>query len=267
MNILITGGNGFIAEYLGNYLKNFYTVYTPSRDQLDCLNLNQVSNFFNQHSIDVVIHTALTGREELFSNDPQFLIDGLLMWKNIFNNRHKFKQLIQFGTAYELDLDKDNNLITVDNIFNEFPNTSYGYSKNIIARICSDTENFYNLRLFGNFHYSEKSFRFFKKLYFSDHFEISQDKLFDYFYLDDVLTIVKFVIDEKPKERDFNLVYREKLSILQQSKIFCSINNINPTINVKEKGFHLTGDSTIIESFNLKLLGLEKGFEQYRKFL
>jgi UDP-glucose 4-epimerase len=263
MNILITGGDGFIADHLKRYLSNFHSVYAPKRTQLDCLSSEQVSNFFDQYSIDVVIHTALTGREELFSSNPQFLVDGLLMWKNLYNNRHKFKQLIQFGTAYELDLNKHNNLITASDILKDLPNTSYGYSKNLISRVCLETENFYNLRLFGNFHPSEKPFRFFKKLYTSTHFEISQNKFFDYVYLDDILTVVKFVIDEKPSLRDFNVVYKHKLSLSSQVEIFCSINKIDPTIIIKEEGFNLTGDSTILDSFNLKLTGLESGFEKY----
>lgn len=267
MNVLITGGNGFLASYLKNSLSNQYNVYALSKSQLNCLDPKTVDHFFNTHSIDVVIHTALTGRENLFDNDTIWLSDSLIMWRNFYNNQHKFKKLIQFGSAYELPLDKDQRLITFKNILEEFPIPSYGYAKNIIARNCNEIENFYNLRIFGNFHYTEKDIRFFKTLYRSSNFVINEDRYFDYFNLEDISTVVKHVIKEFPVQRDINLVYKEKYSLLEQVKMFCEVNKINPTIEIKKQGFEITGDSKILDSFKLNLKGLIKGFEQYRQNL
>lgn len=263
MNILITGGAGFLASHLRNYLSVNNTVYAPTRQELDCLDSVSVNSFFERHSIDVVIHTALTGREQLFEIDPKWLTDSLLMWRNIFNNRDRFKQMIQFGSAYELDLNINNVETTLDNVKTALPVTSYGYAKNIIARICNDNDNCYTLRLFGNFHHTEKDFRFFKKLSLSAHFVINEDRMFDYFNLDDILKVVEFVIDTKPDTRDFNLVYKEKYMLSEQVKMFCDINKMNTNIEIKSYGNHLTGSSAVLDSFELKLLGLTKGFKKY----
>lgn len=262
MNILITGGNGFVASHLKNYLSS-HTIYAPGKEQLNCLEPQDVNAFFATHDIDVVIHTALTGREQLFDHSLKWMQEGMAMWYNIYNNRHRYKKLIQYGSAYELNLSKPNELATLATVLNSLSMTAYGSTKNRIARMCSETENFYTLRLFGHYHHSEADHRFFKKLLTSENFTIAADRKFDYFNLEDTLKVTEFVINESPLVRDVNLVYSEKLLISEQVKMFCDINNIYPTINIAENGYELTGDPTILKSFNLRLQGLLYGFSKY----
>lgn len=267
MKILITGGKGYLARHLYVNLSENHTVYCPGRDELDCLDSNQVDSFFDSHDIDLVIHTALSGREKLFETDSKWLVDGLSMWRNIYRNKNKFRRLIQYASAYELDLDRDNVTIEIKDILDTVPVTGYGYSKNIITRMCLETEGFTNLRIFGNFHYSEPDMRFFKKLYRSKEFFLEKDRKFDYFCLDDIIKVTNFFINEDPPIKDLNLVYKEKLTLLDQIDMFCDINHINPIIKVSEEGHELTGSSVLLESLNLKLKGLEKGFKDYKKNL
>jgi len=263
MKILITGGNGFIAGHLKNFLSSKHTVYAPGKEQLNCLEPQEVNAFFDTHEIDIVIHTALAGREQLFDYDLKLTNEGMAMWYNIYNNRHRYKKLIQYGSAYELNLSTVNELTKLDNVLNALPISGYGSNKNRIARMCNETENFYTLRLFGHFHHTEAAHRFFKKLVTSDQFTIASDKKFDYFNLEDTLKVTEFVINESPIERDINLVYSEKLLISKQVELFCDINNINPIINIKEIGYELTGSDEILKSFNIQLQGLLYGFSKF----
>ena len=263
MNILITGGNGFVASHLKNFLGSKHTVYAPGKDQLNCLEPQEVNKFFDSHDVDVVIHTALTGREQLFENSLRRLKDSLGMWYNIYNNRHRYKQLIQYGSAYEMNLSRIHRDATLADVLNSLPMTSYGSAKNFMARMCSETDNFYTLRLFGHFHYTEPEQRFFKKLSKSSNFTMQEDKQFDYFNLEDTLTVTEFVINEKPIVRDVNLVYPEKLLLSEQVEMFCNAIHINPDIKVLTSGLDLTGDASVLSSFNLQLKGLESGFKKY----
>lgn len=263
MNILITGGNGFVATHLKNFLGSKHTIYAPGKDQLNCLDTQAVNTFFNTHEVDVVIHTALTGREQLFDKSSRWIKEGLGMWYNIYNNRHRYKQLIQYGSAYELNLSKMHREATLKNVLDSLPMSSYGSTKNFIARMSNETDNFYTLRLFGHFHHTEPDHRFFKKLASSTNFTLQEDKQFDYFNLEDTLSITEFIINEQPNIRDINLVYPEKLKLSEQVKLFCKVKNINPSIKILASGLDLTGDSSILNSFNLCLQGLEEGFKKY----
>lgn len=263
MNILITGGNGFVATHLKNFLGNKHTVYAPGKDQLNCLEPQEVNRFFDTHEVDVVIHTALTGREQLFDNSTRWMREGLGMWYNIYNNRRRYKQLIQYGSAYEMNLSRIHREATLVDVLNSLPMTSYGSTKNFVARMCSETDNFYTLRLFGHFHHTEPTHRFFKKLSMSSSFTMQEDKQFDYFNLEDTLAVTEFVLNERPAVRDINLVYSEKLLISEQVKMFCDVKHINPDIKVLTSGLDLTGDASVLNSFNLQLQGLESGFKKY----
>lgn len=263
MNILITGGKGFVASHLKNFLGSKHTVYAPGKDQLNCLEPQEVNKFFDTHEVDVVIHTALTGREQLFDNSLCRLKDGLGMWYNIYNNRHRYKQLIQYGSAYELNLSRMHRDATLADVLNSLPMTSYGSAKNFMARMSSETDNFYTLRIFGHFHHTEPDYRFFKKLSNSKKFILQEDKQFDYFNLEDTLTVTEFVINEQPIMRDINLVYPEKLLLSDQVDMFCNTKNIHPEIDTLSHGLDLTGDASVLSSFNLQLQGLEAGFRKY----
>lgn len=265
MNILITGSRGFVGNFISQNLKNHRT-FCPDKHELNLLNNSQVSAYFDHYNIDVVIHCALTGREVLGSLDPVYLSDGILMFRNLWNNRHKFKTLINMGTVYEHDLEVDNSMIKEGEFIHHLPKTSYGYAKNIIARIIKDTENFYNLRIFGNFHETESEKRFFKKLLLEDEVTIHNDHYIDYLYMPDLLPMIECVIKNQSQYRDINMVYSTKYRLSEMAQMFCDIHRLNKNkIKIlKQSDKNLTGDPTKFSSFNFNLIGLEEGFRRYK---
>jgi nucleoside-diphosphate-sugar epimerase len=138
MNILITGGHGFVGSFIAKNLPS-YNIITPRKHKLNLFDQAQLGDFFNKYNIDVVIHSALTGREFLSSVDPVYLSDGIIMFRNLWTNRHKFKKFINLGTAFEHDLTVDNTLIKEGDFVNHLPLTSYGLAKNLVASIIRDT--------------------------------------------------------------------------------------------------------------------------------
>lgn len=265
MNVLITGGNGNVGSFLRTKLP--YNIIAPDKNQLNLTSVESVNNFFNSNSIDVVIHCALTGRNDLFSKDPKYTTDSLWMFRNLWNNKHKFKKLINLGTAYELDLEKDNSNIVETEFLNHLPNTSYGYAKNIITRIIYETDNFYNLRLFGVFYEHEAETRFFKKLLLNNGIEINNDIYLDYLYLGDIVPTIMSIIEDAVVFKDINMVYKNKLRLSELAKMFCNVQGIdyNNVIVTGTKNNNLTGNSLRLDSLNLKMLGLEKAFELYQR--
>ena len=265
MNVLITGGNGTIGKFLKEKLS--YNIFAPTKYELDLTLADAVSKYFDEHKIDIVIHCALTGRNELFSKDPTFTTDSLWMFRNLWNNRHKYNKLINLGTAYELDLEKNNENIIETEFLNHLPLTSYGYAKNIITRIIYETDKFYNLRLFGVFHEHEADNRFFKKLYLNNGIEINNDIYLDYIYLGDIISVIKEIIDNAVIHKDINMAYSHKFKLSELANIFCIINNIDPTniIVTGSNGNNLTGNSSRLEALNLRMLGLRRALALYQR--
>lgn len=263
MKILITGGKGTVGSFLSKELP--YEILCPGKDELDLLNDQQVSDYLDTHKVDIVIHCALTGRNDLFSTLPSYTTDSLWMFRNLWNNKNKFKKLINLGTAYEYDLRKNNWLVKESDILQHLPYTSYGYAKNIIARTIRETDNFFNLRLFGVFHEYEADVRFFKKLLLNNYIEINNDVYFDYIYLKDIIPMINTIIENNQLHRDVNMVYPTKYKMSELAEIFSRIHNLNADIKVIGcNGLNLTGDSVQLEHYQFNLVGLENGFRSYK---
>ena len=265
MNILITGGNGFVGGFIADHLSREHVIYIPRSRDLDLRNVEAVNHWFDAHDVDYVVHSALSGREVLSSTDPQYLSDGLLMFRNLWLNRHRFKGLINLGSAYEMDLNRNNWLVHEHEFLNHLPTTSYGYSKNVIARIIYETENFYNLRIFGNFHETESSKRFFKRVISEPEITIHNDVYMDYVYMADILPMIDLVLTDVVQERNINLVYHLKYRLSELANMLCDAVGIKKTINVVQKGTNnLTGDHSLFAAYDLPLLGLEQGMRNYK---
>jgi dTDP-4-dehydrorhamnose reductase len=266
MKILVTGSNGYVGGFISRHLSKIHTVLTPTSKELDLRNLTQVSEWFDQNQVDVVVHCALTGREQLFSTEPQFLSDGLLMFRNLWVNKHHYAKFINLGTAYEFDLNVDNSNVYEESFVDHLPITSYGYSKNIIARIISDTENFYNLRLFGVFHETESSLRFFQRVKHQSEVIISNDQYIDYIYLPDIFPMIDCIIDNRSQHKDINMVYLTKYRLSQLALYLCDQLNLSKDkiVVTGNNGNNLTGNPSRLASYGFNLVGIHKGLENYK---
>jgi UDP-glucose 4-epimerase len=268
--ILITGGRGFIGSYLTNHYRNQYTVLSPERSRLDFTNAASVDSFFATNHVDVVIHTALVGRNNINGVDHVQAQQNIEMFVNIWRNRHKFSQFINMGTGNEFDTTMDLLRCDEDTLFDRIPNSSYGYAKNIIARICRETENFTNLRIFGMFHYTEKPERFFRKLYNATPekpLSIWQDCYFDFFNLDDFPVVIDCVLRGEMPFQDINVTYPEKYLFSEVARQFLTVHGKDQSLLRVEAtgGNSFSGNSARLDSLNLKFQGLTAGFEKYAK--
>ena len=75
MNILITGGNGFIARNVYESLKDKHNVYSTNRSTLDVLDKDQVDKFF-----DEMKGNYSKGQNVKF-HPPRYLVTTLQSWR------------------------------------------------------------------------------------------------------------------------------------------------------------------------------------------
>ena len=134
-NILITGGNGYIAKSIYSALHTKHNITTITRQDFDLTCWVSTNRFFKDKSFDIVIHTATSGGSRLKEEIDSTIRENLLMYRNLLNHRDKFTKFISFGSGAELSN----------------PTTPYGISKQMIADSMSSKPNFLNIRIFAVF--------------------------------------------------------------------------------------------------------------------
>jgi GDP-L-fucose synthase len=266
LKVLVTGASGFVGSFIAKHLESAFELLTPSSKELDLTNLKQVEQWFDHNEVDVVIHCALSGREVLSSTDPQYLSDGLLMFRNLWLQKEQYTRFVNLGTAYEFDLTKNNTNVLEHDFIQHLPRTSYGYAKNVAARIIKDTPGFYNLKLFGVFHETENANRFFQRAKQQDEVVINNDIYLDYIYLPDILPMLECMVEGRSQHSDVNMVYPHKYRLSEMAEILCEHLGL-PLSKIKIKnstGNNLTGDSVALSSYKFNLIGLEQGLRNYK---
>ena len=246
MRILVTGKKGYVGSSIINKLKAYnYDVIGVGRDDFDLTDRKSTNTYFKDKHFDVIIHTAICGGSRLVHDGNDVLANNLKMFYNLIANVHKFKQLISFGSGAELNL----------------PSDSYGLSKSIIADTISSHSKLNNIRIFGIFDENELDTRFIKTClkHYKDRkpIVIHQNKLFDFIYMDDLVTIINFII-LNPSIKSIDCCYEESYSLKEIAEYINTRNNHYCEIKIKDK----THGSPYIgrfKNYNLDLIGLKQG--------
>ena len=268
MKILITGGSGFIGRSLIKALNQEHDVFSPSSKELDVTNSYDVEKYLQNKYFDWVIHCAIKGGRRATQDTSDDAYNNIKMFFNLMNNKDRFGKLINFASGAEFDRTSAINSNT-NNLNNSYPTDPYGMSKNIISRIIQDCINCYNFRVYGVFGEDEDDTRFIKsniKRYKNaEHLKIYQQQAFDFFYIEDLITIVKYYIDN-PKyalDKDMDLVYQQKYKLTDIGDIINNLSAYKVIVGAddyREASSYLGSNLGI--PLDIKLIGLEEGIKQ-----
>jgi len=268
MNIFITGSKGFLGGQLAQHFKDLgHTVYHPYREELELCDVDAVNQFFAGHEIDVVIHCAVAGRNNMMAQDKDVSGEIVNMFRNIYANRSRYKRLINVASGYEYDHTLAVDLVDENQILEVLPMASYGMGKNYVSRVVHETEGFYNLRLFGMFHQNESAIRFFKKLRTgTGTFTIDEDREFDFVYLEDILPMFELAVEGKLNHKDINLVYKQKYRMSELVKMFFEQTGTEREVVVNRVGknnYTASGDRWA-QYQDYPRIGLIEAFQRYK---
>lgn len=182
MNILITGGNGYIGKSLYNTFKDIYNVTMVTRNDFDLTSYEAMNEFFQEKYFDVILHTAVKGGSRLKEDSYEDMDINLTMYYNLLQHKSHYGKLIHFGSGAEI-------------YTSESP---YGLSKRVISKSISNIDNFYDIRIYAVFDENELDTRFIKSniLRYINHqpMEIYENKEMDFFYMNDLIKIVDHCI-------------------------------------------------------------------------
>jgi len=259
MKILITGSNGTIGRFLSKKLKN-HDVYTPKRSVVDFTNREHVNLLFNSHTrFDLVIHCAVRGGSRLYHDSWDVLDDNIRMYYNILEHKNKYSKFITFGSGAEDYLDY----------------TPYGLSKKVIHKSILDQFNFYNIRIFSLFGEGELETRFIRSA-LSNYvnkkpIEIHRNKFMDFFYMEDLWTVVKYYIETEYPAKFVDCCYsKEKRSLIDIAKLINTLGDYEVDINIEDKISSTTkyvGEETSLLDLPIDLIGFENALKlEYEKY-
>ena len=264
MRIAVLGANGFVGSSIFNYFSKDNFVIPFKRSNINMLDPVQVANSLKVSNYDVVINCASrTSSVTSFSDVRNDL--GLFM--SFYNNSDLFGKFINISSGAEFDRDRDLFNVKEIELFDRLPSDSYGFSQNVKSRLCHEKNNFYNLRIFNCFGNGEIPTRIFPRyLARSGPLEITNDRYFDYFCIQDLCTVVKEFATNSQSVKDVNCVYKEKFKISQVLEKFCIANELPSEFNITStSSTNYTGSGELLEGLNFNLIGLDQGLANYLK--
>ena len=267
--ILITGGNGNIAKIIFNNLHHLFYIESPSRTELNILNLIDIQKYLENKNFDILIHTAVLGGRRTKKDTSDILYNNILMFENILTFSNQFKIIVNLdsGAIYDRNTDilnrKEEDLHTI-------PLDYYGFSKYLIYKRSLCYDNIFNFRIFNLFHRKEEESRFIKSCFIAKKnntkINIYEDKYFDFVYEDDFISILLYYlknIDNISKfHKTINICYDKKYKLSEIAYLILqNIENINIIETKYEKNY--CGDNTKLDNLNIKLIGFENSLKIY----
>ena len=253
MNILITGGNGYIAKSLYNNLKEKYNITLITRQDFDLTDSKAVNTWFENKHFDILIHAAVIGGSRLKPEDSSIMDQNLQMYYNLLSCKDKYNKFIHFGSGAETHLD-----------------TPYGWSKNIIYKSLLEKDNFYNIRIFGIFDENEWETRFIKtciRKYINKEPMLVQNKKMSFFYMKDLITLVDHHIlaSHSSLLKESNCAYVNSTSLLDIANIINELDDYKVPIYIDTQP-GVDYESNYNAPYGLKYIGLKQGIiETYNK--
>jgi len=251
--ILITGGNGYIAKSLYNSFKDKYHAVSIARQDFDLTNSFETLKYFSNKYFDAVIHCAVSGGSRLKQETWSDMDSNIKMYYNLLNCKDKFGKLIHFGSGAETNA----------------PESPYGLSKRVIANSISEQKNFYNIKIFGVFDENELPTRFLKanilRYINRQPIEIHENKRMDFFYMKDLTTLVDHFLTQEESEKNVFCSYEQSYFL---SELAQKINDLDShkveIINANKQGADYNASQQENGKFAfefIKCIGIENGIK------
>lgn len=244
MKILVTGGDGYIARSFLNAYKGSAEITVIGRRVVDISEADEVNHWFEGKFFDTVIHTAAVGGSRLTNDDESVFEKNVLMFENLRNHRDKFGKLVSFGSGAEIWL-----------------STPYAKSKKYIADQIRNDQKCHNIRIFATFDHNELPTRFIKSSLIryinSKPILIHRDKVMDFFYMEDLVSMISYFIDSNCPPKEIDCSYSESISLMEIAQFINTLSYHKVQIKVQEDGVDFyNGFHT---ELGLSFLGLKEG--------
>jgi GDP-L-fucose synthase len=233
--VLLLGSGGFIGHNLKDQLSSDYDLISPRSQELDLVDDTAVKNYLRKLQPELVINAAVFHGSRKYPNMDNFLSINLRIFYNLMHQRGYYGRLIHFGSGAEYDKSRPLIKVTEDDFDRTIPKDNYGFYKYICSKYIIKSDNIICLRPFGVYgKYEDYSIRFISYaiccLLFRIPIKINQNVIFDYLYINDLVRIVDWFINHRPKCKFYNIGRGRTIDLLTIANRLTNL--FNPKINI-----------------------------------
>lgn len=266
--ILLTGGTGFIGRNIQeSILSQKYEIIAPKSSELDLIDTDCVDQYFEGKKFDIVLHSATKPGHRNSKDSTNLFYSNVRMFENLERHNDKYKKFINFGSGAVYDISKNISDAKEENIFKNIGKDDHSFCKYVISKQIEKLDNFVDLNIFGIFgKYEDWQIRFISnaicKAVFNLPITLRQDRRFSYLFIDDLMPILEFFIENDLKYKSYNIVPDEKITLLEVAQLIKRISGKDIKILVanEDVGLDYTGDNSRLkkEFNNYKFTKLEQ---------
>ncbi|MCL2334936.1 MAG: NAD-dependent epimerase/dehydratase family protein [Endomicrobia bacterium] len=269
--ILLTGGNGFIGKnILESPLAQKYEITAPRSFELNLTDTENVDEFFKNKNFDVVLHSAVKPGHRNAKDRSDLFYSNVRMFQNLERHKDKFGKFINLGSGAIYDVSADIKDAKESDIFKKIPADEHGFCKYTIAKLIEKSDTFIDLNIFGIFgKHEDFQIRFISnaicKTLLDLPITLRQNRKFSYLYIDDLMPILEFFIENDARHKSYNAVPDMKIDLAELAEKIKTFGGKNQDILIASPGYGLeyTGSNARLknEMPNLKFTDIDKSIK------
>jgi len=273
-NILVTGQKGFIGSNIYNHFvrDNKVNLFTSK--------ISISSNVFDYFSsVYAIIHCAHEGsdNDSEIKSDPSMFNNLMMLYKLL--EISGCERIFYFGSGSEYDKRNHIQIVSEDEIGKSVPIDKGCFVKYVMNMVARESNNIYNLRLFGIF--GENDFRVLhRRVIYNlciraiNHMEliVKDNHKYDFLYIKDLVKIVdKFLHKEELMYHDYNVCSGKVIDFIEIAKIVKKISG-EDSLNIKvenDNGMYYGGNNErmISEIGKIEFTPIEESIESVYKWI
>ncbi len=211
MNILLTGGSGFIGQNIKEALSSRYNILAPGHSQLDLLDSEDVKSFLTSRQVDLIIHCAVKPGHRNSSDLTKLFYSNTRMFFNLVCNLDFVGKMLFISSGAIYDERHYTPKMSEDYFDAYVPVDEHGYSKYVCAKYGQLLGGkVIELRLFGVYgKYEDHAIRFISnaicKTFFNLPITIKQNRMLDYLYIDDLMPVLEHFVHQRGEFCSYNV--------------------------------------------------------------
>ncbi|MEK7658927.1 MAG: NAD-dependent epimerase/dehydratase family protein [Patescibacteria group bacterium] len=275
--ILLLGGTGFIGRNILESLGKKYEFLAPSKQELDLRKEAEVFKYLEKNPVDLVINAVSTGGpgQEKEEGSAGRLINSLKTFFSLIKPKNFYKRMIFFGSGAMYDKTRSLKKIKETELGKFIPADEYGLYKYVCSEYAEKTKDIVCLNLFGVYgKYEDYRFKFVSNVIVKNLLKqdivINQNVVFDYLFIDDLISIADYFIMNKSKFQNYNSVPDKSIDLISIATIVNEVSDYKSKIIVlnKELNNEYTADNSRLKNEipQLKFTEYKKGIEKLFKY-